>query len=291
MRIGWTNPFDRAKEMADDVAAAARYAGEQAIAKIDPRCAEAEDAAAIARISDAIRRRDEPAVAAELERASPRLVEKLWQADLPPWVPPGQTLDTLQTEEGEAWRVKWAYGFDAGAAMDRLIRNWMPFAKGLGDVHRYVKKAFPREQQKPGAGALAGGTTFGYDPGRPGSGTFTPNDIRMTEVRNERTGKPMPVALMTYSERPWFVKETGTGFNDEFKALTPNIILARGRYSVYADENLHGRAAGGRPPLSTALSKLAGGERKGPAPDVISFWMYRMKDGDPRESPVFGAKG
>ncbi len=93
---------------------------------------------------------------------------------------------------------------------------------------------------------------------------------------------------MTYSEKPWFTKETGTGFNDEFKALTPNIILARGKYSVYAAENLHGKAAeGARPPLSTALSKLAGGERRGPAPDAISFWMYRMKDGDPGEAPVF----
>jgi hypothetical protein len=273
---------------AADVAAALRLLAQKATEAVDPAAFQAQDDAAIAAISDAIRRHDEPAVAAILEKAGPRLAGKLWDADLPQWVDPAETLDTLKTAPGEAWRVKWNYDFDEKSAMDGLIGRWIPPARQLGNTLTYVKKRFPADEQDA-PDHLSGGTSFGYDPkAAAGSGGYTPNDVRMTSVTNERTGAPMPVALMTYEEPPWFTKATGTGFNDEFKALTPNIILARGWYSEYGDADLHGAAAGPRPPLSQALASAAGGERAGVSPDLIRFWMYRMKDGDPAETPVFG---
>lgn len=248
-----------------------------------PKTFEQDDAKAIAQVSDCIRRHDEAGVAAILEKAGPRLATKLWEADLPQWVPPEKTLDTLKTNNDEAWRVRWNYDFNEPAASAELGRLAPPL-KGLLKVLDNVRKNFPAGANTR-ADQITGGTTFGYDPAKPGSGQVTPNVIRMTESMNSRTGKPMPVALMTYSKEPWFDKTTGVGFNDEFKALTPNIILAKGRVAEYTDADLHGEAAGKRPPLSNLLAKLANGERKGVEPQVVRFWMQRTKM-DANETPV-----
>jgi len=147
-----------------------------------------------------------------------------------------------------------------------------------------VRKNFPAgANTRPDQ--LTGATTFGYDPAVPGSGQSTPNVIRMTESLNARTGQQTPVALMTYSKEPWFDRASGVGFNDEFKALTPNIILAKGRVAEYTDADLHGEAAGKRPLLSQLLAKLSGGERKGVEPQVTRFWMQRTKT-DAAETPI-----
>lgn len=252
---------------------------------LSPSSFEADDQKQIAKMSDAIRRHDEPAVADILNHAGPRLAAKLWEADLPQWVPPNQTLETLKTGPDEAWKVNWSYDFDTPKAAGELARLAPPL-KGLLGVLTHVRKNFP-------AGAngnpsqLTGATTFGYDPARPGSGQVTPNTIRMTTSRNERTGQDMPVALMTYSKEPWFDQKSGVGFNDEFKALTPNIILAKGRIAEYTDADLHGEAAGKRPWLSNLLSTLSGGERKGVEPQATRFWMQRSHV-DPAETPIRG---
>ncbi|MFZ5446515.1 MAG: hypothetical protein ACOZQL_41390 [Myxococcota bacterium] len=250
---------------------------------VHPSRFEQDDAQAIAKLSDCIRRRDEPGVVAILEKAGPRLASKLWEADLPTWVPSEKTLDTLKTGPDESWRVRWNYDFDTPKAASELARLAPPLTGAL-DVLTHVKKNFPAGANTR-AEQLTGATTFGYDPKVPGSGQVTPNVIRMTTSRNERTGADMPVALMTYSKEPWFDRETGVGFNDEFKALTPNVILAKGRVAEYTDADLHGEAAGRRPLLSRALATLAGGERKGVEPQVVRFWMQRTKN-DASETPV-----
>lgn len=248
-----------------------------------PKRFELSDQQAIEQLSDCIRRRDEPGVAAILSKAGPRLAEKLWEADLPQWIPPEQTLETLKTGPDESWRVRWNYDFDTPQAAGELARMAPPL-KGLLNVLTYVKKNFPAGSNTR-AGELTGGTTFAYDPAKPGSGQVTPNTIRMAESLNTRTGQQMPVALMTYSKEPWFNRATGVGFNDEFKALTPNIILAKGRVAEYTDADLHGEAAGPRPALSRLLGTLAHGERKGVEPQVVRFWMQRTRS-DANETPV-----
>lgn len=263
--------------------AAAKFLALKGTEVVAPARFQAEDDRAIAAMSDAIRRRDEPAVAAILQRAGPRLATKLWEADLPKWVEPGKTLETLKTRPDETWRVRWNYDFDTPKAAATLGAA-VPVLKGPLQVLTNVKKNFPAGAQ-PDAGRLVGATTFGYDPKKPGTGSVTPNTIRMTTSPNSRTGKPMDVALMTYSEQPWFDRATGVGFNDEFKALTPNVILAKGRVAEYTDADLHGSAAGARPPLSKLLGKLAGGERVGVQPQVVRFWMQRTRV-DPNETPV-----
>lgn len=250
---------------------------------VHPGRFEQDDARAIAQLSDCIRRHDEPGVVAILEKAGPRLANKLWEADLPSWVPPEKTLDTLKTANDESWRVRWNYDFDTPAAASELARLAPPLRGGL-NILTNVRKNFPAGANTR-ADQLVGGTTFAYDAAVPGSGQVTPNVIRMTTSRNERTGQDMPIALMTYSKEPWFDAHTGVGFNDEFKALTPNVILAKGRVAEYTDADLHGEAAGKRPLLSRALATLAGGERKGVEPQVVRFWMQRVKM-DAAETPV-----
>lgn len=271
------------RRLAHDAAGVMNFIALKGTEVLAPKRFEADDAKTIAQLSDCIRRRDEPGVAAILSKAGPRLAEKLWEAELPTWVTPEQTLDTLKTKPDESWRVRWNYDFDTPQAAAELARLAPPL-EGLLGVLTNVRKAFP-EGANTRSDQITGGTTFGYDPARPGTGDVTPNTIRMTDSLNARTGQKMPVALMTYSREPWFDQKTGIGFNDEFKALTPNIILAKGRVAEYTDADLHGEAAGKRPPLSALLSKLAGGERKGVEPQVVRFWMQRTRL-DASETPV-----
>ena len=77
-----------------------------------------------------------------------------------------------------AWRVKWNYDFDTPRAAAEL-GGLVPALKGPLGVLTHVKKNFPAAQQRDAA-QLSGGTTFGYDPNVPGSGSVTPNVIRMT---------------------------------------------------------------------------------------------------------------
>lgn len=272
-----------ANQLLHDAAGAMHFVALKGTEVLAPKTFEQDDAKAIAQVSDCIRRHDEAGVAAILEKAGPRLASKLWEADLPQWVPPEKTLDTLKTKPDEAWRVRWNYDFNEPKASAELARLAPPL-KGLLKVLDNVRKNFPAGSNTR-ADQITGGTTFGYDPAKPGSGQVTPNVIRMTESMNSRTGQPMPVALMTYSKAPWFDKNTGVGFNDEFKALTPNIILAKGRVAEYTDADLHGEAAGRRPALSSLLAKLANGERKGVEPQAVRFWMQRTTM-DPAETPV-----
>jgi hypothetical protein len=279
------------RRLAHDAAGVMNFLALKGTEVLAPKSFEADDAQAIAAVADCIRRHDEPGVAAILSKAGPRLAQKLWEADLLTWVPPEKTLDTLKTKPDESWRVRWNYDFDTPNAASELARLAPPL-RGLLGVLTNVRKAFPEgANTRVGLGSdqLTGGTTFGYDPARPGTGDVTPNTIRMTESLNARTGQKMPVALMTYSREPWFDRNTGVGFNDEFKALTPNIILAKGRVAEYTDADLHGDAAGKRPPLSALLSKLSGGERRGVEPQAVRFWMQRTRL-DANETPVPPAK-
>ena len=271
------------RRLAHDAAGVFNFIALKGAEVLAPKSFEADDAKAIAQVADCIRRHDEPGVVAILSKAGPRLAEKLWEADLPTWVPPEKTLDTLKTKPDESWRVRWNYDFDTPKAAAELARLAPPLT-GLLGVLTNVRKAFP-EGVNTRADQLTGGTTFGYDAGRPGSGEVTPNTIRMTDSLNARTGQKMPVALMTYSREPWFDRSTGVGFNDEFKALTPNVILAKGRVAEYTYADLHGEAAGRRPALSALLAKAAGGERKGVEPQVVRFWMQRTTL-DANETPV-----
>jgi hypothetical protein len=281
---GWTAKTKSTLErIASDAAGVTKFVALKATEVVAPSTFEAEDNQAIAAMSDAITRHDEPAVAAILQKAGPRLATKLWQADLPRWVEPTQYLETLKTGPNEMWRVKWNYDFSApGAAAE--LQTLAPPLKGPLGVLNNVKKVFPAGDQ-PDANQIHGATTSGYDPNVPGSGAVTPNVIRMSTSTNSRTAEQMPIALMTYSESPWFDKGSGVGFNDEFKALTPNIILAKGRVAEYTDPDLHGSAAGGRPLISQLLGKLAGGERVGVQPQAVRFWMQRSQI-DANETPV-----
>ncbi|MDP1823592.1 MAG: hypothetical protein Q8L48_10125 [Archangium sp.] len=283
-RPGWLEQA-RAKpqRLLHDAAGVLNFLALKGTEVLAPKRFEQTDQQAIAQVADCIRRRDEPGLVAILEKAGPRLAEKLWEADLPTWVPPGKTLDTLKTGPDESWRVRWNYDFDTPKAAAELTRLAPPL-EGLMGVLTHVRKNFPAGANTR-ADQLTGGTTFGYDPARPGSGQVTPNEIRMATSLNARTGQAMPIALMTYSKEPWFDRTTGVGFNDEFKALTPNVILAKGRVAEYTDADLHGAAAGRRPALSSLLSRLSGNERKGVSPQAVRFWMQRIKT-DAAETPV-----
>lgn len=269
--------------VARNAAAVAKFVALKGTEALAPARFQQEDDRAIRAMADAISRRDEPAVAAILQKAGPRLASKLWDADLPRWVAPEKYLDTLKTQPAEMWRVKWNYDFDTPAAAAELGAA-VPALKGPLGVLTQVRKAFP-EGDQPRRAQLQGATTFGYDPKVPGSGSVTPNVIRMTTTKNGRTGAQDPVALMTYSEKPWFDRKSGVGFNDEFKALTPNIILAKGRVAEYTDADLHGSAAAPRPLVSRLLGQWAGGERVGVQPQVVRFWMQRARL-DANETPV-----
>ncbi len=283
---GWLARAPGAKEaqrLLHDAAGVMNFLALKGTEVLAPKSFEADDDKAVAQVADCIRRHDEAGVAAILDQAGPRLATKLWEADLPQWVPPEKTLDTLKTAPDESWRVKWSYDFDTPQAASELARVAPPLS-GLLGVLTNVRKNFPAAlNTRPGQ--LVGATTFGYDPARPGSGQVTPNTIRMTDSVNPRTGEKMPVALMTYSKEPWFDRNSGVGFNDEFKALTPNIILAKGRVAEYSDADLHGEAEGKRPLLSELLSRLSSGERKGVEPQATRFWMQRTKM-DASETPV-----
>lgn len=235
-----------------------------------PGSFEAQDAAAIAKVKDAILRHDEPAILAVLKDAGPRLANKLWEADLPAWVPPEKYLETLTTKPGESWKVEWNYDFDEPAARNDLTRK-LPFLKQPLDDMMVFKKNFPAgEQGTPGK--LEGYSTYGYEAGRANSGTRTPNTIRMDV--DSTTGKP--VAVMGYQKPPHYV--AGNGFFDGFKPISPNITLAYGSYTHYAKSDLP-------PGASAATRLLAGDERRTWRADALSFFMYRMKD-DAAETPL-----
>ncbi len=267
----------------NDARSVGQLVEQKALEKLDPARFERQDQAAIAKLSDALRRGDEKTAIDIVANAGPRLAKKIWEADLPKWVEPKEYLSTLQTKPGESWRVKWNYDFNEPNAAKELGRL-VPATKGLLGTLTYVKKNFPEGDQRT-PGQLTGGTTSAYTPGKPGSGDYTPNTIRMTTSKNERTGEQMPIALMTYSKPPWFDQKSGVGFNDQFKALTPNLILAQGYVSEYSDADLHGDAAKPRGWLSQGLSAAAGGERKGVQPELVRFYMQRTRD-DASETPV-----
>ncbi len=235
-----------------------------------PQSFEAQDAAAIAKVKDAILRHDEGAILEVLKNAGPRLANKLWEADLPPWIPPEKYLDTLKTQPGESWKVDWNYDFDEPKARSELT-DAVPFLKQPLDDMMVFKKNFPAADQHT-PGRLVGHSTYGYTAGQAGSGTQTPNTIRMDT--DGRTGKP--VAIMTYSKPPHYV--AGNGFLDGFKPISPNITLAYGSYTHYGKSDLP-------PDASAATRLLAGDQRHSWRADGLSFFMYRTKD-DAAETPI-----
>jgi len=239
-----------------------------------PASLEAQDAAAIAKVKDAILRHDEPAILDVLKNASPRLANKLWEADLPQWVPTDKYLDTLTTKPGESWKVEWNYDFDEKKASNDLTHA-LPFLKQpLADMLVF-KKNFPAAEQKT-PGKLQGFSTYGYDAGKAGSGTKTPNTIRMDV--DPKTHQP--VAVMTYAKAPHYV--AGNGFFDGFKPISPNITLAYGSYTHYAKSDL--------PPDASRVTQLMAGEHRSSwRADALSFFMYRMKD-DAAETPILTGK-
>lgn len=237
---------------------------------VAPGSFEAQDAAAIAKVKDAILRHDEPAILDVLKNAGPRLANKLWEADLPQWVPPEKYLDTLSTKPGESWKVDWNYDYDEPGVRNDLTQA-LPFLKQPLDDMMVFKKNFPAAEQKT-PGKLEGHSTYGYQAGKPGSGTMTPNTIRMDV--DPKTHQP--VAVMTYQKAPHYM--AGNGFFDGFKPISPNITLAYGSYTHYAKSDL--------PPGANAATKLlAGDQRQTWRADALSFFMYRAKD-DAAETPI-----
>lgn len=260
----WASGGSRAATVAD-------FLRLKATEVLAPSRFDAEDAAAIDKVRQAIIRRDEPAMLEVLKHAGPRLAKKLWEAELPAWIPSEKYLEVLSTTPGESWKVDWTYDFDENAARADLVQA-LPFLKKPLEEMLVFKKNFPAGEQRT-PGKLVGYSTYGYQAGVKDSGTKTPNSIRMET--DEKTGRK--VAVMTYQKPPHYV--AGNGFFDGFRPLSPNITLAYGSYGHYEKDDLP-------PDAPAAVRALAGKERHTWRAQALSFFMYRTRD-DAAETPVF----
>ncbi len=189
-----------------------------------------EDQAWLSTTMDAAKSQDRARIVEQLEAGGPRRFAMLWanRAALTAVGPPVDTwLTTLQTRPGQAWDVRWMFTSDQEASVIRglfsQLEGPLNVLQPLKPVLAHVRKEFgPVQHAGTPQAALEGGTTFGFTPGKDGSGAFTTNVIRMAQVDGA------PAAVMTYVEK-------GTPFapfQDAFVVLAPDVVLAAGRTGV-----------------------------------------------------------
>jgi len=190
-------------------------------------------------------------------------------------VPAGEYLELMQTSPyafdwssyndsgilrvtAQFWDVYWAYGFDAHALYDE-VKVLLPetlqdlFAQILEPL-TFIKKEFPAQD----AVVLEGWTSFGYNDERANENPT--RDFIYRKNLSDANIENLPILLMTYSQSPWYLEETGTGFIDYFRFLTRDIIIAKGNYGPYAPHN----------PELSPYEYLS--------PEALQFWMERKTE-------------
>lgn len=155
----------------------------------------------------------------------------------------------------EHWDVRWAFGFDPRQVYDEIY-NLLPtsmreiFVSIVAPL-TFIRKEFPERQ----GDLLLGRSNFGYSDER-ASMNPTRNHIRMEQLTNANASN-LPILSMSYLQHPYYLEESGTGFIDFFRFLTPDIIIAKGNYGFYDSSD----------PVLNARDLLS--------PSVLQFWMVR----------------